>query len=359
MAEQMPGFFDIEDRLRELSAKGDDLERVKALVDFEIFRAALEAAVPRADRSKGGRPPFDHVLMFKVLILQAMHSLSDERCEYLIKDRLSFMRFLGISLADAVPDANTIWTFREALRKAGAVDGLFRRFDETLRTSGFLAMSGQIVDATIVAAPKQRNTQEEKTAIREGRIPDDWKEKPAKLAQKDRDARWTIKSTKAKLTEELAPQVDLAIPAFGYKNHIAIDRAHGLIRKWAATHAAAHDGARLEDLLDRGNTASEVWADTAYRSAKNEAMLARRGFVSRIHRKKPKGKPMPDRTRIANAQKSRVRSAVEHVFAHQKGLLGLTIRTIGLARAHVKIGLANLAYNMRRFIWLRTRYAPA
>jgi IS5 family transposase len=296
--------------------------------------------------------------MFKVLILQAMHSLSDERCEYLIKDRLSFMRFLGISLADAVPDANTIWTFREALRKAGAVDGLFLRFDEALRASGFLAMSGQIVDATIVAAPKQRNTQEEKIAIREGRIPDDWKEKPAKLAQKDRDARWTIKSTKAKLREELAPQVDLAIPAFGYKNHIAVDRAHGLIRKWAATHAAAHDGARLEDLLDRGNTASEVWADTAYRSAKNEAMLARRGFVSRIHRKKPKGKPMPDRTRIANAQ-SKVRSAVEHVFAHQKGLLGLTIRTIGLARARVKIGLANLAYNMRRFIWLRTRYAPA
>jgi IS5 family transposase len=355
----MPGFFDIEDRLRELSAKGDDLERVKGLVDFEIFRAALKAAVPRADRLKGGRPPFDHVLMFKVLILQAMHSLSDERCEYLIKDRLSFMRFLGISLADAVPDANTIWTFREALRKAGAVDGLFLRFDEALRASGFLAMSGQIVDATIVAAPKQRNTQEEKIAIREGRIPDDWKEKPAKLAQKDRDARWTIKSTKAKLREELAPQVDLAIPAFGYKNHIAVDRAHGLIRKWAATHAAAHDGARLEALLDRGNTASEVWADTTYRSAKNEAMLARRGFVSRIHRKKPKGKPMPDRTRIASAQKSKVRSAVEHVFAHQKGLLGLMIRTIGLARAHVKIGLANLAYNMRRFIWLRTRYAPA
>ena len=88
-------------------------------------------------------------------------------------------------------------------------------------------------------------------------------------------------------------------------------------------------------------------------------MLERRGFVSRIHRKKPKGKTMPERTRIANAQKSKVRSAIEHVFAHQKGLLNLTIRTIGLARARVKIGLANLAYNMRRFIWLRTKYVPA
>ena len=94
--------------------------------------------------------------MFKVLILQAMHSLSDERCEYLIKDRLSFMRFLGISVADAVPDANPIWTFREGLKRAGAVDVLFRRFDELLRASDFVAMSGQIVDATIGAAPKQR-----------------------------------------------------------------------------------------------------------------------------------------------------------------------------------------------------------
>ena len=214
MALGIPSFFDIDERLRELSAKGDDLERIKALVDFEMFRVELEVAVPRADRSKGGRPPFDHVLMFKVLILQAMHSLSDERAEYLIKDRLSFMRFLGLGLADAVPDANTIWTFREALKKAGAIDGLFRRFDAALSASGFLAMSGQIVDATIVAAPKQRNTMAEKAAIKDGRIPEDWQDKPARLAQKDRDARWTVKYTKAKPRDDGSmPLVDLAIPA--------------------------------------------------------------------------------------------------------------------------------------------------
>ena len=237
---------------------------------------------------------------------------------------------------------------------------MFEQFDAALREAGFLAMSGQIIDATIVAAPKQRNTNGEKQAIKDGRIPEGWKDKPAKLAQKDRDARWTVKYTKAKVREDgSVPPVDLAIPAFGYKNHVSIDRAHGLIRKWTATHAAAHDGARLEDVLDRANTASEVYADTAYRSAKNEAMLSRRGFVSRIHRKKPKGKAMPERTRFANAQKSKVRSAVEHVFAHQKGLMGLFVRTIGLARARLKIGLANLAYNMRRFVWLRERGAPA
>ena len=359
MAKGTPGFFDVDERLAELSSKGDDLERVKALVDFEMFRAALEAAVPRAERSRGGRPPFDHVLMFRILILQAMHSLSDERCEYLIKDRLSFMRFLGLGFADAVPDANTIWTFREALKKANAVDVLFQHFEAALREAGYLAMSGQIVDATIVAAPKQRNTSDEKKAIKEGRIPEDWKSTPAKFAQKDRDARWTIKYTKAKPSDDEAPRVDLAIPTFGYKNHVSIDRAHGLIRKWTATHAAAHDGARLEDVLDKTNTASEVYADTAYRSAKNEAMLSRRGFVSRIHRKKPKGRPMPERTRLANAQKSKVRSAVEHVFAHQKGLMSLFVRTIGLVRARLKIGLANLAYNMRRFVWLQARGATA
>ena len=354
-----PGFFDLSARLRELSAKGDDLERIAALVDFAQFRPELERAVPRSDGSKGGRPAFDHVLMFKILLLQAMHGLSDERCEYLIKDRLSFMRFLGLGLADAVPDANTIWSFREALKRAGAVEALFARFDATLRASGFLAMGGQIVDATIVAAPKQRNTEAERAAIKAGEIPEGWAEKPAKLRQKDRDGRWTVKFSKAKPREDGAPQVDLAVPAFGYKNHVAIDRRHGLIRDWTASHAAAHDCARLAEVLDGDNTASDVWADTAYRSAKNEAMLEARGLVSRIHRKKPKGRPMPRRTRRANAVKSAVRSAVEHVFARQKGLMALVVRTIGIARARVKIGLANLAYNMRRLVWLSGRSAPA
>src|SRR3954468_13983576 len=94
------GFFDIEERLKELSAKGDDLERLNAIVDFELFRPDLERAVPRSDGSRGGPRAFDHVFMVKILTLQASHSLSDERTEYLIKDRLSFMRFLGLGLAD-------------------------------------------------------------------------------------------------------------------------------------------------------------------------------------------------------------------------------------------------------------------
>ena len=249
--------------------------------------------------------------MFKILVIQTTNNLSDERAEFLINDRLSFMRFLGLGLSDRVPDARTIWLFREKLTKAGAIRPLFERFDATLRQSGYIAMSGQIVDASLIAAPRQRNTQDEKKAIKEGRIPDDWKDKPAKLRQKDRDARWTVKFTKAKPREDgSTPPVDLAIPVFGYQNHISIDRGFGFIRKWSATDAAAYEGRRLRDgLLDKTNTASGVWADTAYRSAANEEFMERNGFVSHVHRKKPKGRPMPEAIRRANNAKSKIRSA--------------------------------------------------
>ncbi len=119
-----------------------------------------------------------------------------------------------------------------------------------------------------MAAPKQRNTK----YLREGRIPQEWQDKPAKLSHKDRHARWTLKFTKAKRQDDgNMPATDLAIPFFGYKSHISINRKFRLIRKWKATDAAASDGARLrEGLLDKTNMAPTVWADTAYRSKANE-----------------------------------------------------------------------------------------
>jgi transposase, IS5 family len=349
------GLFDVEDRLRRLSDLGDQLEVFAATVDFEVFRPELETALAYSDGARGGRPPFDPVMMFKVLVIQTVNTLSDERTEYLINDRLSFMRFLGLGLSDRVPDARTIWLFREKLTKAGAIQTLFDRFDATVRAAGFIAMSGQIVDASLVQAPRQRNTQAEKEALKAGRVPWDWMRKPAKLRQKDRDARWTVKFTKAKPREDgTLPAVDLAIPAFGYRNHISIDHRFGFIRKWLATHAAAYEGRRLRDgLLDKGNTAASVWGDTAYRSAANETYMSKNGFVSRVHRKKPANRPMPRATRRANNAKSRIRSRIEHVFAEQKDRMDLFIRTIGLPRATMKIGLANLVYNVKRLIFLR------
>ena len=354
------GFWDIDERYSRLSEAGDPLEKLNALVPWDVFRKPLAKALKRSDGAKGGRPAYDPVMMFKIMVLQALYGLCDDQAEFQIQDRLSFMRFLGLGLGDRVPDAKTIWLFREHLTQARAVETLFARFDRHLARVGYLAMGGQIVDATIVAAPKQRNTDAEKADIKAGKVPDAWKDKPAKLRQKDRDARWTVKFSKAKVAEDgKTQQRDIAVPAFGYKNHASIDRRHGFIRGWNVTSASAYDGAQLRNVLDKSNTGSTVWADTAYRSKKNEAWLDKNGYVSDIHHKKPKGRPMSEAMSRANGRRSKVRAFVEHVFAQQKSRMGLFVRTIAIARARTKIGMANLAYNLTRFVWHQRRTASA
>jgi IS5 family transposase len=354
------GFWDIDERYSRLSEAGDPLEKLNALVPWDVFRKPLAKALKRSDGAKGGRPAYDPVMMFKIMVLQALYGLCDDQAEFQIQDRLSFMRFLGLGLGDRVPDAKTIWLFREHLTQARAVENLFARFDRHLARVGYLAMGGQIVDATIVAAPKQRNTDAEKADIKAGKVPDAWKDKPAKLRQKDRDARWTVKFSKAKVAEDgKTQQRDIAVPAFGYKNHASIDRRHGFIRGWNVTSASAYDGAQLRNVLNKSNTGSTVWADTAYRSKKNEAWLDKNGYVSDIHHKKPKGRPMSEAMSRANGRRSKVRAFVEHVFAQQKSRMGLFVRTIGIARARTKIGMANLAYNLTRFVWHQRRTASA
>jgi len=350
------GFWDLDERYQRLSSSGDPLEKLNAIIAWDVFDKPLAKALKRSDGAKGGRPPYDRVLMFKILVLQALYSLSDDQAEFVIADRLSFMRFLGLGLGDRVPDAKTIWLFREHLVKARAIDNLFARFDKHLTKSGYLAMGGQIIDATIVSAPKQHNTDEEKRAIKAGEVPQEWQDKPAKLAQKDRDARWTVKYSKAKKpvdtpSSTAAKQHDIAIPLFGYKNHAAIDQRNGFIRGWTVTSASAHDGAQLRNIVRKDNTASTVWADTAYRSKTNEQWMQANGLASDIHQKKPKGKPMPEAMSKANARRSKLRAAVEHVFARQKDKMKLFVRTIGMARATLKIGMANIAYNMLRYVW--------
>jgi IS5 family transposase len=354
------GFFDTDDRLRWLSAAGDPLERLRAAVDFEAFRAELEAAVPRADRSRGGRPPYDAVLMFRILVLQALYTLSDEQAEYQLRDRLSFTRFVGLALHEPVPDAKTIWLFREQLTRAGALARLFARFDASLAARGYLAMGGQIVDATIVEARKPRLNREEKATLREGATPAGWSK--ARTRQIDRDGRWTIKRGRKARPPAGAPRqatAEIAVPMFGYKNHVNIDRRHGFVRRFTVTHAARHDGSQLGAVLDPANTAGGVWADTAYRSQANLDLLRRRGLTPQFRRAKPRGRPMPAHIARGNTTRSRVRAHVEHVFATEKRRMGLVIRCIGLVRATARITLANLAYNMRRLAWLDGREAAA
>jgi transposase, IS5 family len=227
---------------------------------------------------------------------------------------------------------------------------------------GWLAMGGQIVDATVIEARRPRLTKLEKDTIKGGGVPSEWK--PARRAQIDRDGRWTLKRGRKRETPaNQAPghkrQPEIAVPMFGYKNHVGVDREHGLLRRYVVTHPARYDGSQLGAVLDRDNTASDVWADTAYRSAANLTLIERRGLRPQFQRKKPRGKKMPAHIVRGNATRARVRSRVEHVFAAQKCRFGLIVRTVGMVRARAKIGMANLVYNLARLAWLQGRTAPA
>lgn len=331
-----------------LSAKGDPLEAIDRLVPWESFRADIEAVVLTPDemrKSSAGRKPVDAIVMFRMLVLQALNNLSDEQVEYQVRDRLSFTRFLRLGIEDRIPDGTTLWLFREKLGKAGLIEKLFDRFDQHLGAKGYIARGGQIVDATIVAVPRQRNTREENEAIKRGETPDDWEKKPAKNRQKDKDARWTKKHGKS---------------FYGYKNHVNADAQHKLIRHYEVTDASGHDSRKFYGLLNKANRSADVYADSAYRSAATQAKLKVRGLRSRIHQRASRNHTLSKAQENANHQKSKVRARVEHVFgAQQTSPGGRIVRTIGIVRAKAKIGLQNLAYNIRRLVTLERMVAAA
>ena len=335
------GFFDIANRYAGLDAKNDPLVKIDAVVPWENFRPRLEAAwrkPPEARKSSAGRKPMDAVMMFKAIVLCSLYNLSDDQVEYQIRDRLSFMRFLGLGLEGKVPDAKTVWLYRDQLAEAGVIETLFADFGDYLKDHGYLAMGGQIIDASIVSVPTQHNSRDENTTIKVGDTPEDWASKPAKRSQKDVDARWTKKHGKSH---------------YGYKNHINVDRRHKLVRRYHVTDASVHDSQVVSVILDANNTASDVWADSAYRSVEIEEMLVGKGLTSRIHRKGRRNKPLTKQEEQGNNTRSKVRVRVEHIFGAQSNDMGGTlVRSIGLARAKARIGLKNLSYNMRRLVQL-------
>ena len=318
-----------------MSEAGDPLERLDAAIDWEIFRPILVRIDAKERKSAAGRKPTCRILMFKMLILQRLHNLSDERLQFQVADRLSFMRFLGLELSGDVPDARTVWAFRELLKKHRLVEPLFVRLNQALADLGVELKSGQIIDATFVPVPIQRNGREDNTLIKQEAVPIDWGKTPAKRAQKDIDARWTKKGGQSH---------------YGYKNHINIDRATKLITAHATTPAHIHDSRVLEAVLrseDEGG--KEVWADSAYRSDEQEQSLAGSQHTSQIHERAYRNKPLTEAQELSNTEKSRVRARVEHVFgAMENDMGGIFVRSIGTARAAVGVGLMNLTYNLKR-----------
>ncbi len=338
------GFFDLKDRFAKLDQLGDPLKALNAVVNWSVFVPILAKGLKKEKQSNAGRPvSFEPLLMFKVLILQSLYNLADGQTEFQIRDRFTFLRFLGLTPESRIPDEKTIWLFRESVKVRGLYDELFRTFAAFLETQGFEAKRGTVIDARLVEVPKQRNTRSENATIKAGLMPADWEKSPAKKAQKDIEARWTQKNGKN---------------YYGYKNHIAIDAKHKFIRAHEVSTANVHDSQCFERLLDRKNSDPAVYADSAYRSEDHERLLARRGFKSRAHHRVWGDQPLTKRRQRENRARSRVRARVEHVFGHQvKAMRQTIVRGIGLARIRTRIVLTNLVYNMSRLAQLRPQCA--
>ena len=365
-----PGFFDSDERLRALSAAGDRLERLVLVVDFEVFRVELEAALSRSDRSRGGRPPYDPVVMFKVLVLQTLYTLSDDQTEYQLRDRLSFMRFVGLALPDPAPDAKTIWLYREQLARVGAVERLFARFDAILRAKGWLAMGGQI------------------PGIKSGDLRDGDRGPPAAIDPRPRRTPSRVASIPCRMDGAAAPRKIHRRRSAGLTSAGASARPRPI--KLPATSASRRSRCRCSGTrTTSASTASTVSCGamssptqkqmTAVNSAQcsiattppamcgpipptarqrtwpcSTAAASSRSFSARSC----DDSKMPAHIARGNATRARVRSRVEHVFAAQKCRLGLIVRTVGMVRARAKIGMANLVYNFTRLAGLQGRTAP-
>ena len=329
------GFFDLQDRHAQLSAQGDVLERLNAAIDWELFRPVLAKLDVKARKSSAGRKPIDRILMLKMLIVQRLHNLSDESLEFQVRDRLSFMRFLGLHLESSVPDARTVWAFKEELKAHGLIDMLFDHFNTQLQRLGVGLKAGQMIDATFIPVPTQRNTRAQNETIKAGGVPTEWQEDPKTLAHKDVDARWVKKND---------------ISHYGYKNSINVDAKDKIITQWVVTDASVHDSQAFDAVvLSAAQGGAVVYADSAYRSKETEELLQAQGMDSQIHERNYQGKPLSSEQIKSNRIRSKTRSRVEHVFGHiQNSMGGKMIRTIGVARAHVQIGLMNLVYNLSR-----------
>ena len=278
--------------------------------------------------------------MFKILVLQQLNNLSDDRIEYQIRDRISFMHFLRLGFEDRVPDSKTVWLFREHLKEFKLIEVLFARFHQQLARRGYIAKAGQMIDATFVEVPRQRNSREENLQVKEGETPAEWNQQENKsmLAQKDLDARWTKKNKQS---------------YYGYKSHINADQRHKLIQNYKVTTASVHDSQVFEELLDHEideetGKRRAVNADSAYRSKEKEEALIAANIESRISEKGSRNHPLTEEQKASNTEKSRVRSRVEYVFGAQAHMGRHFVRTIGILRAEVKIGMMNLVYNMVR-----------
>ena len=338
-----PGIFDEAEHFEKLNRYKDPLDIVSKHINFEFFRDDLDKYFSQGkDYSKGGRPSFDYVLMFKVLLIQRYYSLSDDAMEYALVDRTSFKRFLGLNLNDRLPDAKTIWNFRTQLAKGGMVKALFKKLDDQLRKKRVIVKEGKMIDASIVETPIQRNTREENRELKDGHTPDEWEDNPNKLRQKDTDAKWVTHNGKDQ---------------FGYKDHVKADTKTKLICDYEVTDASVHDSQMMDALTDEDEDAHQVLhADSAYRSKAIQKMLREKNISSRIHEKGKRNQPLTAEQMARNRRKSKVRARIEHIFGFMTNTMkAMYIRCRSIIQAKATIGLNNLTYNLFRLVQLKVK----
>jgi len=328
------GLFDYEFQLEKIKAHQPPLQKLNAIIDWEMFREPIEKALHKEPKSNAGAKGYDKVLMFKILILQRYYNLSDAQTEFQIKDRLSFMDFLGLRMGDKVPDEKTIWLFKDELSKVDLAQTLFDTFTQKMMDNGIIAKEGSIVDASFVTIPKQRNTREENKQIKAGEIPKGFEGNPHKKAQKDCDARWTKKNNQRE---------------YGYKDHINSDQKTKLITKYTVTPASTHDSQVLEDLIDESDRI--LYADSAYKSEEIETYLKEKNIKGKIIKRKYRNTPLKAANHKANYKHSKTRVRVEHIFGTLTSQMynALHLKAIGLTRISSLVGLMNLTYNLVRY----------
>ena len=276
------GLFDDHFLLEKLTKLGDPLQKLNEFIDWKIFESPINEAFNNEykDLSKGGRPPFNRLTLFKALVIQSLYNLSDDQLEYQIIDRASFKRFLEWKKSNKVPGSKTFWLFREQLIEKNIIMGLFKIFNETLDAAGVFANEGKMVDASFVEVPRQRNTREENKHIKEtGTAPHEWKVKPHKLAQKDVDARWTKKNNAT---------------FYGYKNHVKADARTKLIEEYIVTDASVHDSQAMEQLLTEKDEGQPLYADSAYTGEDQEAVYKKKKVINKIIEKGYRNKPLTE-----------------------------------------------------------------
>ena len=324
------------------------LDALTRLVDWAALAKVHNDATGReAPQPKGGRPPYATDVMLKIMVLQQLYgNLSDEEMEYALLDRASWQTFIGLAEARDLPDARTIWAFKNQLAQAGGSAKLFADVERQLASAGLIAKGGQMIDATIVPAPRVQLTKEEKEVVDRGETPDQWSNKQA--AHKDTDAHWTAKRGQW---------------YFGYKAHVNADQASKLIRDLEVTPANVDDGTMLDEVIDddeaRQQHGKTVHADRGYDSAANRALLKGKKLKDGIARKDDRKQYDQSAIHTRNRKLSRIRARVEHVFGGWEKTIGKSIRCIGLIRAQAQITVQALVYNLRRWVTLDTRGASA